>query len=277
VYSLVSASVLAIDLARHPSGAAVADAVDRVLALTPVELGRMTQAAPADVRSRVVERTLTAPRMSTLMGGVAATVVDGLPDARSSRTMLEALNETLVGGLADLHELLRHEPPLKDAPVAAVQVALDAVTVAWTGREAGLADLAALYAPWAAAVAPVPPALDEGPFTAPLRLLLDEVGRRSPAQWERVAAAHHGQRGGLWWSAAMHRACQAAFDHGRLVAVARAQLAAARALRLSGASTGEDAHAIAMSVTAAVQATCTADVLEGNVTHALIRAWEAGS
>jgi len=33
VYTLVSASVLALDLVRHPHGAAVADVVDRALAL----------------------------------------------------------------------------------------------------------------------------------------------------------------------------------------------------------------------------------------------------
>src|SRR5206468_8711660 len=38
VYTLLSASILAIDLARHPSGTAVADTVDRVLALTAQDL-----------------------------------------------------------------------------------------------------------------------------------------------------------------------------------------------------------------------------------------------
>jgi hypothetical protein len=72
----------------------------------------------------------------------------------------------------------------------------------------------------------------------------------------------------------MHAACRAAFEADRLVAVARAQLAAARALRLSGASTGPEAHGIAMAVTAAVQAVCTSDVHDGRW---LMSAWEAGS
>jgi hypothetical protein len=277
VYSLVSASVLAIDLSRHPSGAAVADVVDRVLALTPAELDLMTAPVTQGPRERVMERMATAPRMSTLMGGVAATVRDRLPSQQEGRTILDALNETLVGGLPDLLELLRHEPPLQDAPAAAVQVALDAVTGAWAGPSADLADLAALHAPWARAVDPVPPALPAAVGFAALRRLLDEVGRRTPSQWRRTADAHRAQRGGLRWSNAMHQACRAAFEHDRLVPIARAQLAAARALRLSGASTGEDAHAIAMSVTAATQAMCTADVLEVDVHHALVRAWEAGS
>jgi hypothetical protein len=277
VYSLVSASVLAIDLARHPSGAAVADVVDRVLALAPHELAAMTQPASDAPRQRVLDRMALAPRMSTLMGGVAATVADGLPSSQVNRTILDALNETLLGGLHDLLELLRHEPPLQHAPAAAVQVALDAVTVAWAGREADLEDLAALHGPWVRAISPVPPSLPEAAHTERLRVLLDEIGRRTAKQWQRVADAHGAQRGGLRWSTAMHEACRAAFDHDRLVDVARAQLAAARALRLSGASTGEEAHAIGMAVTAATQATCTADVLEVDVHHALMMAWEAGS
>ena len=72
----------------------------------------------------------------------------------------------------------------------------------------------------------------------------------------------------------MHNACQAAYDAQRLTDVARAQLGAARALRLSGASTGPHAHAIAMAVTAAVQAVCTADLID---TTGLRGAWDAGS
>jgi hypothetical protein len=191
--------------------------------------------------------------------------------------MLDALHETMLGGLPDLLELLRHEPPLQHAPVAAVQVALDAVTVAWAGREAALEDLAALHGPWVRAISPVPPSLVEAVYTERLRVVLDEIGRRTAKQWQQVADAHGAHRGQLRWSTAMHGACRAAFDHDRLIPVARAQLAAARALRLSGASTGQEAHAIAMAVTAAIQATCTADVLEVDVQHALMRAWEAGS
>ena len=46
---------------------------------------------------------------------------------------------------------------------------------------------------------------------------------------------------------------------------------------LSGASTGPDAHAVAMAVTSAVQATCTRDLLEPDVTTGLLSVWDAGS
>ena len=260
VYSLVSASVLACDLARHPRGAAVADVVDRVLVLGAADLGT---GAGAEVRARVLSALAGAPRMSRLMDGVTATLAEGLPDRRTSAVLLDALAETPLGGLADLHRMLALE--------GAGQVALDAVTVAWAGRDAGLHDLQELQRPWREAVDPVPPA---PPAFAGLPDLLDDVARRSPAQWRRTAEAHGAQRGTLTWSRQMHAACRAAFEADRLVEVARAQLAAARALRLSGASTGPDAHAVAMAVTAAVQGLCTRDLLD---TRWLLGAWEAGS
>lgn len=260
MYSLVSASVLACDLARHPSGAAVADVVDRVLVLGGTDLG--TPAA-ADVRDRVLASLAGAPRMSRLMDGVSATLAEGLPDRGTSRVILTALVETPLGGLADLHQVLELE--------GAGQVALDAVTAAWAGRAADLHDLHELQRPWREAVDPVPPA---PPVFRGLSDLLDEVARRAPEQWRRTVAAHAEHRGTFAWSEQMHAACWAAFEHGRVTAVARAQLAAARALRLSGASTGHDAHAVAMATTAAVQAVCTADLLD---TRWLLRSWEAGS
>jgi hypothetical protein len=260
VYSLVSAAVLACDLARHPSGAAVADVADRVLALGDADLG--TGASP-EVRARVLSALAGAPRMSRLMDGVTATLAEGLPDTTTSGVLLEALTETPMGGLEDLHRMLERE--------GAGQVALDAVTAAWAGRDADLHDLVELQRPWRAAVDPVPPAPPSFPG---LTDLLEEVARRTPAQWQRTADAHGASRGSFAWSRQMHAACWAVFGTGRLVEVARAQLAAARALRLSGASTGPDAHAVAMAVTAAVQGLCASDLLD---TRWLMGAWEAGS
>jgi hypothetical protein len=260
VYTLVSAAVLACDLARHPSGAAVADVVDRVLALGRADLG--TPAA-AGTRDRVLASLAGAPRMSRLLDGVSATLGLGLPDRRTSRVILATLAETPLGGLEDLHRMLTIE--------GAGQVALDAVTVAWAGREADLHDLHELQRPWREAVDPVPPA---PPVFPGLSELLDDVARRTPEQWRRTAAAHGSRRGSFAWSRQMHEACWAAFDSDRLTEVARAQLAAARALRLSGASTGPDAHAVAMATTAGVQALCTCDLLD---TRWLLSAWEAGS
>lgn len=286
MYSLVSASVLALDLSRHPSGAAVADAVDRVLCLTPDDVRALAAAASTDqraVRTRLLEACATAPRMSRLMRGVAADVAQGLPSPAQSQVLLEVLHETLLGGLQDLLGLLRREEPLCDPalPEAGVQAALDAVAVAWAGRAEGvdLGELAALRAPWAQALAPVPPALPEdgyGPGLPDLRRLLDAVARADDAVWRRVEQAHWSPPAGLRWSTAMHEASRAAVGSGRLVPVARAQLAAARALRLSGVGATPGASGAGMAVTAAVQATCLLDLLPADCAGTLLGAWQAG-
>jgi hypothetical protein len=177
--------------------------------------------------------------------------------------LVQALTETLLGGLDDLLALLRREEPLSlpGLPAAGVQAALDAVAVAWAGRapDVDLGALALLRAPWAAALSPVPSALPEqayGEGAPALRALLDQVARADDAFWGRVEQAHWARQGDLRWSTAMHEASRAAFDGGRLVPVARAQLAAARAFRLAGVSTGARGCSAMMAVTAAVQATC---------------------
>lgn len=279
MYSLVSSGVLAADLARHPSGAAVADIVDRVLVLTPAELTALA-AEPDDrkgARERVLAACVGAPRMSRLMDGVASSVSEGLPSVAETRTLVDALAETLLGGLPDLLDLLRTEVPLQGADPAAAQAALDAVAAAWSGRTADLRDLIVLRRPWDRALDPVPAALPQGPFAEQLRVLLDDVSRRSPAAWAATLAEHSRRRRRMHWSTAMHTACQAAFEADRLHDVARAQLAGARALRLSGASTGTEAHALAMAVSAAVQGTCTADLISTECHGALLATWNAGA
>lgn len=294
MYSLVSASVLALDLARHPSGAAVADAVDRVLALTPDDV-RALAAASAEgqaprraeavaARADLHEACAEAPRMSTLMRGVSATVAEGLPGPADARVLVQALTGTLLGGLGDLLALLRREEPLclPGLPEAGVQAALDAVAVAWAGRapDVDLSALALLRAPWAAALSPVPAALPAeayGEGAPALRALLDQVARADDAFWGRVEQAHWARQGDLRWSTAMHEASRAAFESGRLVPVARAQLAAARAFRLAGVSTGARASSAMMAVTAAVQATCTTGLLAPDCEEVLLHAWRSGA
>lgn len=271
MYSLVSASVLACDLARHPSGAAVADTVDRVLALSPGELARLEAPDDGRVRARVLAAVADQPLPAT-------TLEEAVDRGRATgRSVTQVLSAALLGTLPDLHDLLAREQPLAQAVPSARQVALDAVSAAWAGRLAELSDLAALRRPWARALDPVAPALPAGLAHGPLGSLLDNVARRGPEQWQRVAHAHGSRMRALTWSRAMHVACQAAYDEGLVHEVARAQLCAARVLRLSGASTGPHAHAVAMAVTSAVQATCVRERLAEPEWTVLTGAWAAGS
>ncbi|MDP3712240.1 MAG: hypothetical protein Q8R60_07130 [Mycobacteriales bacterium] len=287
MYSLVSAGVLACDLVKHPRGAQVADVVDRVLALEPTDLEALAATSGDGLegdRQAVLQAAREVPQMRTLLRGVGAAVGDAQPDGTEARTIVDALSQTLLGDLDDLLALLLREAPLDDpeVPPAVVQAALDAVSATWVGAAAGPDVLAAterLRRRWDDALPVVPPPLPDGygGHAPDLRDLLDAIGRLDGAAWSRVDAAHDSKRGGLAWSEAMHLACRAAHDDHRVVAVARGQLAAARALRLSAVSTTPVAGSAAMAVTAAVQATCVLDLLDVETARTLLGTWQAGS
>lgn len=171
----------------------------------------------------------------------------------------------LPDGLLALLEAVAREQPLVDAPPGAVEAALDAIAGAWL-------DEPALREHWDNVVAPLPVALPETGYAEELRQLLEDVVRRR--HWRGVAQAHAAERGRLAWSTRMHEACLAAHEAGRLREIARAQLAAARALSLSTATDDPEFHAIAMEVTGSVQALCTGDLLDSSL---LRRAWLAGT
>ena len=288
VYSLVSAPVLAVDLVRHPYGAAVADVVDRVLVLSGRDLAAL--GAP-----RVPDPRRDAARVAALAGAhhaprslgpaVGPRTVDPPPTdrhgrrARTRAALLDALVGALLGTLDDLHALLLREAPLRDASPAVRQAALDAVTAAWAGRVDAPGALELLRAPFDAAVAPLPLPLPDAAYGGGgpvLRDLLDAVARLPAHRWLQVAQAHRATARASW-SQAVHRASRVAYDGDRLVPVARAQLAAARALRLSPVSTTQHATPAAMAVTAAVQAACLADRLDPALARSLTGPWLTGS
>lgn len=222
MYTLASASILAIHVAQQPLGAAIADVVDRVLTLTRNERLAL---APYDAK-----RVLPLPV-----------------------------------GLLGVLEALAREPPLVEAPPDAAEAALDAVAGTWLGQPA-------LREHWDEVLSPVPTGLPETAYAEELRCLLEDVISRR--DWRGVARAHAEERGQLAWSTRMHESCLAAHEAGRLHEIARAQLAAARALHLSPARCDEQFHAIAMAVTGSVQALCTRDLINS---APLRRAWLAGT
>lgn len=238
MYSLASASILAIDLARHPNGASVADVLDRLLCLTEAE---------------------------------TALLVDPAPDEARSWAVAYPGEDTVCGGLEGLHALVRLL--LHDAPAPARVVAQDAVTATWSAPWAPASVVRALRAPWDRVVGDLPTVLPDTAYRAELEELLEQVVRRQPEQWESVSCAHARHRGTLRWSTLMHASCRAAVAAGRDRDVARAHLAAARAI--ASAQLGGEARMTAgMAVTAAVQALCTRDLLD---TAELHESWLAGS
>lgn len=284
--SLLSACSLAVDLARHPAGARLADAVDRVLALTTDDLAAL-DAASGRGREREAARQVVlaaareTPTVDRLAGQARAALEAGAPAERTSGAV-DALVAGMLLRLDDLLALIGTQGPLAQHPrrpdADGTQAALDAVTAAWVGAGSAPAVLGAarvLAEPWAAAMAPWGPPLPERSWTVRVGQVLDEVGQVDAAGWDLVAAAHRAARGALRWSVDLHAACTAVLERGDVVAVARAQVAGARSVRLSGVSTGPHARAAAMSVAAVLQAECAADVLEAGTTARLRAAWEA--
>jgi hypothetical protein len=266
VYTLVSAPVLAADAVRHPHAVGLADTLDRVLALSSQEAAGLRAPASAEVRARVLGACGTTPRV--------ATELEHLREEGATGRLAVRLESALLGSLADVHGLVLRESPLRLLAEDAQQVGLDAVTAAWAGAAAAVSDVRALAAPWEAALDPVPPPLPERPWTPEVRDLLEEVPRRSAAQWA-VSLQHHRAGRSLRWSDTLHVACRAAWEADRLLEVARAQLAAARALAL--AHTGVAPYGAALVLTGAVQAACTADLVAPSVRESRRAAWEAGA
>ena len=270
MYTLVSAPVLAADVVRHPHAVQLADTLDRVLALSAQEAAGLRAPASADVRARVLQAGEATPRVAAELDHLGPALREEGPTGR----LAVRLESALLGSLADVHGLVLRESPVRALARDAQQVALDAVTSAWAGASAALSDVRALAAPWEAALDPVPPSLPERPWTPAVRDLLEEAPRRSSAQWA-ASLQHHRAGRSLRWSDTLHVACRAAWEADRLLDVARAQLAAARALALT--HTGVAPYGAALVLTGAVQAACTADLVPTSVREGLRAAWEAGA
>jgi hypothetical protein len=268
----VSSGVLALDLARHPAGARVADLVERVLLLDAGELARLAEAGgrSADrgaARRRLLEVTAQAPTMADALSAVTHALRDA-PDSAQVAQASAALASRLTGRLPDLQALLLGADPLADpaTPVEAIAAVLDAVTATWLAASVRVRaeDVQTLRAPWHVAVDPFPvavaPAVPER-AAADLLDLLDRVARSTPEQWAGLDTAHEASYDALGWSSTMHEACRAAADADRTVDIARWQLAAARTAANTGHPRAVCAPGAMMSVVAAVQATCVRDLL----------------
>jgi hypothetical protein len=231
VYTLISASVLALDLVRHPHGAAVADVVDRALALE----GVLPAGGPADerapARARLIDLADRAPTMSEALHSVTLVAAAGLapgPVAGVSR----ALQSTLMGRLDDLVSLLRTELSSRDGiGPDAVEVVVDRVVAAWTSSEGEESDLRVLSEAWDEAFAELPPPPPPTVGTAALLDLLEAVARCDRRAWVALDAVHAAQHSGTSWSELVHDATRVAVAAGRTVDVARGRRPRPRHLR----------------------------------------------
>lgn len=297
MYSLVSASVLCMDLVRHDNATGVIDVLDRALTLGPDDVPLLGSVHCADAARdeawAEVERVCGhAPRLSEAVSALHLSVRDGGLGALAGGGFADRLSRTPMFGLPHLLSMVRTDvldwtwdsAGSGNAAVrvqrhpAAVSVVADAVAAAYAREQLSVASYARLGEPWSRLHRGVPTALpvhDElGPQSAPLRELVDTLARLGPEDFAGLATAAAAARaGGLSWSATMHNATWAAYVSGRLRTAARAQLAASRALVIAGVSPLAAACGVMRVVTAAVQALVVADLLDGPTYDELTAPW----
>lgn len=274
MYTVVSASVLALDLARHPSGAAVADVVDAALALDgPVARSASSAVLALDVdlerapaRQRLLAVADRAPRLDEVLRTVSLSWGTASVAAASRR-----LHSTLMGRLQDLVVLVQRALAGNGLPPPVVDVVVDSVVATWAGHadDVHARDVAVLRAPWTAVLGAVPPAPPTAGDVPALLALLEAVARAERAQWLALDRAHDAQHRGAAWSELLHSTSGAAVAHQRTVDVARWQLSCVRAVQAAGHA-GACAPAAGLSVVGAVQALSLADVLPADVVDRLL-------
>jgi hypothetical protein len=258
VHTVLSAAVLALDLARHPHGARVADVLDRALVLTAddlAELAARRDPGAREARARVLVAAARRPTAGPVLAAVGRTAArGGLADGVAT-----ALSESLVGRLDAVLRLVSRELGPGDDAV------LDAVAAAWAGGQGQ--DALLLGAPWSRTWDERPP--PEAPALRRRALcdLLEAVGSATADHWRALDAAHERVHGGLRWSHRMHAACRAVADAGSERDTARWHLAAVRAARTPAAGVAPGAM---MSVVAAVQAVCAGPRLDRDTAAALL-------
>lgn len=281
MYTLVSASVLALDLVRHPGGAAVADVVDSALALTSTGVldGTGANAQPSVVdlgrpaaRQRLLDAADLAPRVGEALRSVSVSLSPGSP-AGATAGAVDSLQTALLGRLGDLVGLLEDELGVRRGlPRNVVDAVVDGAVAAWSASLDGVEvdDVARLRAPWAALAGELPaPPPPTGDVPALLELL-EGVARADEGVWRLLGMAHEAQHTHLRWSELLHLASRAAVEHDRVLDVARWQLSAVRATAASGPAVAAGAPGAVMSLVAGVQALALRDVLPGPVAEGLV-------
>jgi hypothetical protein len=284
VHTLVSAAVLLCDLARLPSGGAVADVLHRALQLTPAERSALRGAEEAQLRAarRAVDGHLRQPRPAhRLLQRVGAATTHLAPEPL--RTLTDTLARTPLGTLDDLHRLVRDEVFTgAEGRDGAADAVVDAVSAACLADRLPVQTAGALWSRWESATGHLPAVLTDEPgqavppTTRAVQCVLDRIPTLCASEWARLDEAHWS----TWsadspWSVAMHEACAGAVRSRRVRQVAQAQLAAARALHLGDDAAGSTRPPGAvMALAGAVQAAALSDLLDAALHDRLARAWQ---
>ena len=286
MYSLVNAPTIGYDLARFPTGAAVATVLLEALAVRRPdgELADLSAFDPAVVAN---------PRRASAWLEVSAlTPAIKLDEALSAvKQVVDEAAQTLVlrgndaesalagvvgasfGDLEDLLRLVRYDL-LDEVPSHVAAMASDALAAAYHGRRLPDDVRHLLGAPWIAATRSLPaiPA-DLGPFDSDVRSVLDKLPVLTAPQVAVLTEAAASLESD--WSRRMHDAAWAAYLSGRLRPAAAAQFQAVRGLRASGVDAATAARGVWNAVSGCLQAVTLHDLLDEVTYGVLVGPWEA--
>jgi hypothetical protein len=298
MYSLVSPSVLCMDLVRHDNALGVLDVLDRAITLGPADVASLESAhRDDDARDRAwaeVERVCgDAPKLSDAVAAVRQTIADAGFDSVIESGFAEKLSRTPMFGLPHLLSMVRNDildwtwERSREISVcrhpAAAAVVVDAVAAAYVRDRLSIQTYARLGGPWAGLHFGVPTALPAagdseafGPQGRRLRDLVEQLARLTAEDFLTIEQiANTARTAGTDWSKLMHSATWAAYMSGRLRPAARAQIAATRALLLAGLTPMAAATGVMRVVTGVVQAVVVTDLLDTRTYDELVSPWQA--
>jgi hypothetical protein len=286
VYTLVNAPTIGYDLARMPTGAAVATVLLEALAVRApsgdlVDLSGFDPAAADDPRRAAAWLDVSSLAPTRKLGEALSAAKQVIDEATATMRLrshalepvMEGLTSSYFGGLDDLLSLLRLDI-LDGAPAHVVTLACDAVAAAQGGRRLPDESRHLLGRPWIAASRTLPaiPA-DLGPFHESLHRVLDRLPLMTAPQL--VALAETAAALETDWSRRMHDAAWAAYLSGRLRPAAAAQFQAVRGLRAAGVDAATAARGVWNAVSGCLQAVALHDMLDEVTYGVLVGPWEA--
>jgi hypothetical protein len=295
VYSLVSSSLLTIDLVRHPNAIELSDVLERSLRLTPGDMAALEATFEDSPERRaawahVQEATADTPRLLSVLVAAREAFADGTPAGRDLQRIGERLSSTPMGNLSELLSMVErdvldwtresHGDLVVQRYGHALAATRDAVAAAYARLLVAPSDCAVLAEPWLAVFGGLPTLSttgDEyGPHTSAVRRAVDVVAHLDNDDFDRLNRAYWSAYSpDTGWAPAMHTASWAAMMSGRLRAVAGAQLALLRAMLLGGMPAVTGASGVMMAGTAAVQAAVLVDLLDDETYRLLTAPWTA--
>lgn len=295
MYSLVSSSLLTIDLVRHPNGCELADVLERALCLTECDIVALEAVFENTPERRaawaaVQDVTTGKPRLLSVLASAREAFENGEPAPVELSKIGHELSTTPMGNLPELLSMVErdvldwtrdaHGDLVVQRHTPGVAVVRDAVAAAYCRLLIAPEHVAALTESWVAVFGGMPAvgvAGDEfGPQTEVVRRAVDLVVRMDTNRFQELNQSYwRDYRPESGWAPAMHAASWAAVLSGRLRPVAAAQLAMLRAMLLGGLPAMMGASGVMMAATAAMQAVVLADVLDDATYEALTYAWTA--